>query len=151
MSTGELERVNELVYRLRGAPLSRGRTATEGLLIAGEGSMLSHWTAARLHGLDGIEGRSAIDVSVGSGAVPRPLPGLNFHRSSRESGGFVWKSGWPIGHSQRQRFDRDARQRSRLAGLGWRCVIVTHNTFKDGSWLEDLLALLDPQSELGLY
>ncbi|MDP1826992.1 MAG: hypothetical protein Q8L48_27205 [Archangium sp.] len=57
--------------------------------------------------------------------------------------GFRW-------HSQRERFDRDARQRSRLSALGWRTVTVTFNTFADGSWLNDLRALLNPQSELAL-
>lgn len=57
--------------------------------------------------------------------------------------GFRW-------HAQRERFDRDARQRSRLSALGWRTVTVTFNTFADGSWLNDLLTLLNPQSELAL-
>lgn len=57
--------------------------------------------------------------------------------------GFRW-------HSQRERFDRDARQRSRLSALGWRTVTVTFNTFADGSWLNDLRMLLNPQTELAL-
>ncbi len=269
VKTGEVARVHELVYRLRGAPLSWMRTATEGLLIAGDGSFLSHHMAAWMHGLDGFACPTVIDVSVGEGNPPRPFDGFNFHRGS---GPFVWKNGWRIArvdrtivdlagvldeeqleaaldsanrkyklfadwlddymkqlkphstpglmalklllalrrgghtdsrlevkvlrklrqlglkhsvnpikvydrdgtylirldfawpelkvgihvdsylwHHQRERFDRDARQRSRLTALGWRCVIVTHNTFKDGSWLEDLLAILNPQSQLGLY
>ena len=40
------------VYRLRGTRVTWSQKATGGLLLAGEGSVLSHGTAAFLHNLD---------------------------------------------------------------------------------------------------
>jgi hypothetical protein len=51
-------------------------------------------------------------------------------------------------HQQRERFDRDARQRSRLTALGWQSITVTWTNFEDGAWLSDLQALVAPQAEL---
>lgn len=270
VKTGELERVNELVFRLRGAPPCWQRSAMEGLLSCGPGSALSHKTAAWLHRLEGFATPKIVDVSC-QGARPRPIAGLAFHRRPRLSPppviSDVWKitavqqtlvdladeltdealeialdsaqrrykyaSDWfdsylsalkPRGtpglsrlielfnlrrgvvtdsplevkvlrrlrevglvptdiqfevyerdgtyvmrldfawatlkiglhvdsylwHQQRERFDRDAKQRSRLQVLGWRYVTVTSRNFEDGSWLADLRALLDPQRELPL-
>ena len=274
VKTGELERVHEMAYRLRGAPETWERRAFEALFIAGAGSALSHQTAAWLHGLDGFTRPEAIDVCV-VGGLPRARASVKFHRwrggqgrpvlrrslpvtslertvvdlaghltpeelelavdsaqrkyrkfgawldthlelvkprkpqgtpgltalldliklrrgdgptdsplevkvlrKLRTSGllahlkqyevydlngdyGMRLDFCWPhlkvalhvdgyLWHSQRERFDRDARQRSRLAALGWRTITVTHNTLADGSWLSDLRALLNPQSELAL-
>lgn len=41
-------------------------------------------------------------------------------------------------HNQRERFDRDARQRSWLQKLGWRFITVTNTTLTEGAWLEEL-------------
>ncbi len=268
VETGELARVHELVFRLRGVEMTWERRAQTGLLIGGKGSALSHHSAALLHGLDGFHEPRVIDVTV-IGDRRREFAGVRFHRTRISPGASViarnleitsvqrtivdlagileeepfekaldsanrryvlfqlWlddymkqlkpkgtpglmalkmllalrrgggtdsplevrvlrklrelglkhseepikvydRNGhyvirldfaWPelkvgihvdsyLWHHQRERFDRDARQRSRLTALGWRCVIVTNNTFKDGSWLEDLLAILDPQSRL---
>jgi G:T-mismatch repair DNA endonuclease (very short patch repair protein) len=57
--------------------------------------------------------------------------------------GYLW-------HHQRARFDRDAKQRSRLQALGWRFVTVTARNVQDANWLDDLRALLDPQHALPL-
>ena len=270
VKTGELERVHERVFRLRGAPLGWERTAQEGLLVIGEGGVLSHGSAAWLHGLDGFMAPKTIDISAAWAPKTR-LEGVRFHRP-RGGVPFVWaKVRWPITtvqrtlvdlaktldeqaleialdsarrrykyagdwlesylkqlkpqgtpglakltelmkirsgtltdsplevkvlrklrqhgltptdvqfevfeldgtfvmrldfawaqlrvglhvdsyqwHSQRERFDRDARQRSRLQVLRWRCVTVTSANFEDGSWLNDLRALLNPQRELAL-
>lgn len=270
LKTGELERVSELVYRIRGAVPCWQRSAMEGLLICGPGSALSHATAAWLHRLDGFSAPTIVDVSRAS-AAPRPIEGVRFHRDPRVSPqnvitdiwritgvqrtlvdlagqlddqsleialdsaqrrykyagdwleaylkelkpqgtpglsrlielfnlrrgvvtdsplevkvlrklrqvgllptdtpfevyehdgtyvmrlDFAWASlkialhvdGY-LWHQQRERFDRDAKQRSRLQVLGWRCVTVTSRNFDDGSWLEDLRALLNPQRELAL-
>ncbi len=270
VKTGELERVNELVFRLPGAQPIWQRTAMEGVLIGGPGSVLSHATAAWLHGLDGFREPSIIDITRQK-SPPRPVPGIRFHRARSGAPAFVYKDVWlmtrlertlvdvagdldeealeialdsarrrykyagdwlesylkqlkPKGmpglaklialvnirtgkptdsplevkvlrklrqlgltppdlqlvvndrdgtyvmrldfawaslkvilhvdgyrwHQQHERFDRDARQRSRLQALGWRFVTVTARNFEDGSWLEDLRALLDPQRELPL-
>jgi hypothetical protein len=53
-------------------------------------------------------------------------------------------------HSQRERIDRDARQRSMLEFLNWRCITVTDATLKEGVWLDQLKALLANQHELAL-
>lgn len=269
VSTGELERVHELVFRLRGAPPIWERKAMEGLFIAGDDSALSHRTAAWMHGLDGFQIPKVIDVSVGR-IGPRQVEGYRFHRSRRGSEpvlkrglpltrvertlvdlaadiepealeialdsaqrqyrqlghwldtciagmnpqatpglpalielvklrrdgvtdsalevrvlralrrtGFPPPSpkpvevfdgptyvmrldfAWPAHqvavhvdgyrwHHQRERADRDARQRSRLHVLGWRTVTVTSTTFAEGTWLNDLRALLRSQGELAL-
>lgn len=270
VKTGQLERVHELAYRLRGAPETWQRRGFEALFIGGDGSALSHQTAAWLHGLDGFVCPKLIDVSV-LGSAPRPVPSVRFHRSEEGPGRVVFRRTLPVTslertivdiagelsaeelelaldsaqrryrqfgtwldreikdlkprqypglsmlldllkvrrsgptdsalevkvlrklrdagllahltqyevydlngdsvmrldfcwphlkvalhvdgfrwHAQRERFDRDARQRSRLSALGWRTVTVTFNTFADGSWLNDLLTLLNPQSVLAL-
>ena len=270
--TGELERVHERAYRLRGAPETWERSAMEALFIGGDGSALSHQTAAWLHGLDGFSRPKILDVSV-VGGLPRARELVNFHRWRGGRGRPVLRNGlpvtslertvvdlagvltpealelaldsaqrkyrkfptwldkhvkpikrrgtpgltalielialrggdgptdsplevkvlrrlrkaglvahlkqfevyelngdyvmrldfcWPhlkvalhvdsyLWHSQRERFDRDARQRSRLSALGWRTITVTHNTLADDGWLNDLRALLSPQTELSLH
>jgi hypothetical protein len=56
-------------------------------------------------------------------------------------------------HQQRERFERDATQRARLAALGWVSVPITSRGLEDGSWLADLrrtLGLTAPQLALDL-
>jgi hypothetical protein len=68
------------------------------------------------------------------------------HRTALHVDGYRW-------HHQRQRFERDARQRSRLAALGWSSLIDTHALFTSGQWLIDLsraLAEHDPQLTLAM-
>ena len=47
-------------------------------------------------------------------------------------------------HSQRERFERDARQRSVLAGLHWQNVIVTDRSLASHEWSDALKRLLLP-------
>jgi hypothetical protein len=54
-------------------------------------------------------------------------------------------------HQQRERFDRDARQRSRLTALGWHSITVTWNNFEDDAWLSDLQSLVAPQAEFTFH
>lgn len=268
VSTGELERVHKLAYRLRGAPATWERRAMEAVHVCGAGSLLSHGTAAWLHGLDGFRQPSIIDVSGSRGGV-REFPEVRIHRSRHGAGpsvicrglptttvqrtivdlageleeaplelaldsaqrkyekhfvewltsylaelnpqctpglatlmklleirglartdspfevkvlrrlraeglvpdaeplevydlagnyvmrlDFVWRAlnvalhvdsyRW---HHQRERFDRDARQRSRIAALGWQTAIVTWANFDAGGWIDDLRALLDRQRQ----
>lgn len=268
LKTGELERVHEHIYRLRGAPASWERQAMEGLLLAGKSGVLSHQTAAWLHRLDGFQRPAVIDITAERNAR-RTLKGIRFHRPRSGAPSSVLTDLWPITtaqrtivdlageltpealeialdsaqrryrdfsswlskyleplkpqgtpglavllelikvrgdgvtdspletkvrrklrqegllpthqfevydgteyvmrldfawvhlkvaihvdgyrwHHQRERFDRDARQRSRLQVLGWRTITVTATTFKEGTWLTELLALLNPQSGLAL-
>lgn len=37
---------------------------------------------------------------------------------------------------------RDARQRNRLEVLGWRQLVVTKKTLRDGAWLQQLASIL---------
>lgn len=95
LNTGELQRTHELVFRLRGAPRTWESIAMEGLLVAGEASLLSHQTAAWLYGIDGIPRPVLIDVSV-VGTAPRNLPGYRFHRSIQGPGPRWIKRGLPV-------------------------------------------------------
>lgn len=263
----ELEQVHALALRLRGAPNTWERTAIEAQFIGGEGSALSHGTAAFVHGLDGFKRPSVIDVTCAWSGV-REFPGVRFHRPRRGPGARVYcrlldtatvqrtivdlagelaeqplelaldsasrrykhfphwleayvlrlkPQGTPglasllrllaprqgvvtdspfevrvlrrlrehglcpdeepvevfdrqgnyvmrldfawaalkvalhvdsyLWHHQRERFDRDARQRSRLTALGWSSITVTWNNFAEGGWLTDLQSLVAPQTE----
>lgn len=68
------------------------------------------------------------------------------HRVALHVDGYRW-------HHQRERFERDARQRSRLAALGWHSLVVTRRGLDDTGWLTDLrltLAARAPQLHLPL-
>ncbi len=45
-------------------------------------------------------------------------------------------------HARRAAFDADARQRTRLAALGWANLTVTSQTLHESAWLDDLRRLL---------
>lgn len=268
LATGELAQLSPVAYRLRGTPQTWESKAMSALFIGGEGSALSHHTAAWLHRLDGFKEPGDIDVTCALRRGKRARPGLIFHRPTRaietsviasglpittaqrtivdlagvleneplelaldsanrryprfgdwlsdliktlnpqftpglakleallelrrglvtdsalevkvvrtlrahgldhcvvqfnvfENGQFVMRIdfAWPEHkvalhadgfrwHQQRERFDRDARQRSRLQKLGWRFITVTKTTLDEGSWLGELRSLLDPQAGL---
>ncbi|MDP1829963.1 MAG: hypothetical protein Q8L48_42265 [Archangium sp.] len=66
------------------------------------------------------------------------------HRVALHVDSFLW-------HAQRQAFDRDADQRSRLAGLGWLSLSVTSASLRDKGWLDQLRRALEqrePQQSL---
>lgn len=68
------------------------------------------------------------------------------HRVALHVDGYRW-------HHQRERFERDARQRSRLAALGWQSLVITRRGLDDAAWLADLrltLAARAPQLRLPL-
>lgn len=66
------------------------------------------------------------------------------HRVALHVDGYRW-------HHQRQRFERDARQRARLAALGWTSLVVTRELFDSGDWLHALRrALADHEPQLAL-
>ncbi len=265
LATGELGRLSPVTFRLRGTPETWESKAMSALFIGGEGSALSHHTAAWLHCLDGFREPSDIDVTCALRRGKRAIPRMIFHRPTRGIEPSVIASGLPITtaqrtivdlagvleneplelaldsanrrypkfgdwladlikqlnpqftpglaelkallalrrgqvtdsalelkvmrklrargldtcvvqfnvfdhgefvmrvdfawpehkvalhvdgfrwHQQRERFDRDARQRSRLQKLGWRFITVTKTTFDEGAWLEELRSLLEPQ------
>lgn len=66
------------------------------------------------------------------------------HKVALHVDGYRW-------HHQRERFERDARQRSRLAALGWTSLVVTRALFESGQWLVDLArTLADREPQLAL-
>lgn len=83
LASGEWEPFLRGVYRLRGTTITWSQHAMGGLLLAGEGSALSHGTAAFLHKLDGFTKvrPSIIDVTA---AGQRVAPGIRFHRTRDE-------------------------------------------------------------------
>src|SRR5512146_1735352 len=60
--SGRWSEVRPRVYCLAGAPLTRQRQLFEAILWAGEGAVLSHFTAAELWNLDGIKRSAEVDV-----------------------------------------------------------------------------------------
>ncbi len=68
------------------------------------------------------------------------------HRIALHVDGYRW-------HARRVNFDTDARQRTRLAALGWASLMVTSQSLEEGDWLNDLERLLHdraPQRRLEL-
>ena len=57
------------------------------------------------------------------------------HKVALHVDGYRW-------HHQRERFERDARQRTRLAALGWTSLIVTRRSLESDEWLHALARLL---------
>ncbi len=80
MKSGDWERFLRGVYRLRGTTVTWSQKAMGGLLLAGEGSALSHGTAAYLHKLDGFTKKrpEIIEVTATCQCV---APGIRFHRT----------------------------------------------------------------------
>jgi hypothetical protein len=267
LEQGDLKKVHEFAYRLRGVADIWERSAMEAQLIGGDDSALSHETAAWLHGLDGFKKPKIIDVTSPRDIV-REHDGVRFHRPRNGPGArvycrllptttvqrtivdlagqlaeaplefaldsayrrykkfpewlenyalrlrpqctpglatllrllalrqgmitdspfevrvlrklrahglipdeepvevydrdrnyvmrldFAWEAlkvalhvDSYLWHQQRERFDRDARQRSRLTALGWQSITVTWTNFEDGAWLSDLQSLVAPQGE----
>lgn len=76
-----LERVQMGVYRHAGAPSSWVGSLTAAALAGGPGAVVSHRTAGRLHGLDGVPG-SRIEITVPD--LDHPVrPGIVAHRTNR--------------------------------------------------------------------
>jgi very-short-patch-repair endonuclease len=61
------------------------------------------------------------------------------HRIALHVDGFRW-------HGRRTNFDTDARQRTRLAVLGWTNVMLTSRSLRDDRWLRELARLLRERS-----
>jgi len=68
------------------------------------------------------------------------------HRIALHGDSFLW-------HARRDAFDKDARQRSQLAALGWLNLFATEPSLTDSGWFEDLRRVIrtrDPQLALAL-
>ena len=81
LKVGRLVPVHPGVYRSAGAPFDRHVALRAALLAAGTGAVLSHRTAASLHGLLASD-PSLIELTVGHDRRPR-LQGVRLHRSLR--------------------------------------------------------------------
>jgi hypothetical protein len=81
LRTREWRRVHRQVLGLSGAAPSWARDVRAALLAAGPHAMLSHATAARLHGFDGYDGDERIEISSADGHGVRSTPGTVVHRS----------------------------------------------------------------------
>jgi predicted transcriptional regulator of viral defense system len=81
--SGAWVRILPGVYRTAGAPESWRQKMVAGCLWGGDGTVVSHLTAARLHGLEGVPRQSRgepIDLVVPIG-TQRRAPGFVVHRS----------------------------------------------------------------------
>lgn len=84
------------------------------------------------------------EISDDAGYVMRLDFSWDLHKVALHVDGYRW-------HHQRERFERDARQRSRLAALGWTSLVVTRALFDSGRWLVDLArTLADREPQLAL-
>jgi len=102
------------------------------------------WRVLRKAGLDPT--RVQFEVFADGEYVMRIDFAWPDHRVALHVDSFLW-------HSRRAAFDADARQRTRLAALGWANVVVTNDTLRDSGWLDDLRRLLEeraPQLALAL-
>jgi hypothetical protein len=85
LESGEWERMLPCVYRATSAPVTQQQRLLAGCLWAGSGAVVSHMTAARLHGLEGVgqprRGEPIeLTVPVGKYLV---APGYSVHRSRK--------------------------------------------------------------------
>jgi len=82
MKSGRWRRVCRSVYATFSGPMSREARLWAAVLYAGEGALLSHETAAELHGLND-ERASLIHVTIPLKRQVQVIPGLVVHRSRR--------------------------------------------------------------------
>ena len=68
------------IYRVTGTPTTLVSRGWAVVLRAGDGALLSHLVAGRLHRIDGVPGYSSLDVSVPRSRRPREVPGARVHR-----------------------------------------------------------------------
>lgn len=83
VTAGVWERIHPGVFAVVGAPMSWHRRLLAVCLWAGDGAAVSHLTAARLYGLEGVPAprrSEAIEITVPFGQRRR-APGCRFHQS----------------------------------------------------------------------
>lgn len=149
------------VYRVAGTPttlLTRGWSV---VLAAGEGALLSHRVAGRLHRIDGVPGYSQLEVSVPLSRRPRHVPGAHVRRAPLERADAGWAAGLPVTTPLRTVVDLarllDPREGARIIGDALRTGAFTHDRLHEA--IDDLrrrrgaiharaaLALADPRLE----
>jgi hypothetical protein len=81
--SGKYKRIYPSVYALPGVPASWEQRAQAALLVGGKKSVLSHQTAAGLHGLEGFKTGGAIHVAVPPNRN-MVTPGIKVHRTREE-------------------------------------------------------------------
>lgn len=96
---GMLERVATGVYRVSGAPATWVQSLQVGVWALGKESMVSHASAARLHGLDRFEHEHSLEFTVPRSHRNRGLAGspARVHSTTeRETGDVVRVHGLPV-------------------------------------------------------
>ena len=146
VSTGELERVNEHVFRMRGTPPIWQQTAQEGLLTGGPESMLSHRTAAWLHHLDGFEEPKIFDVATNLRRADDAR--FAFHRSRLGFGNSVIASFMPITTVQRTLVDLASELTNEALEIALDSAQRRYRFFKD--WFAPYVGRLNPKATPGL-
>ena len=81
LRAGRWQRVRHRVYCSTTGRLAHEQQLWAAVLSAGEGAVLSHFTAAELHEIG--PGSPVIHVTVPAARTPRSTPGVALHRSRR--------------------------------------------------------------------
>ncbi len=116
-------------------------------------ALLKQLLASRKGPMDSLKEVELLQVIAQRG-LPPPTPGYSVYDGRR----FIMKvdGAWVDRkvavhfdsyrwHHQRERFERDARQRSVLAGLHWQNIIVTDRSLHSHDWSDALKRLLLPE------
>jgi hypothetical protein len=91
LNSGRWQRIHQGVYATFSGPVPRDARLWAAVRWAGEGAMLSHETAAELHGVIDSPRGNTIHVTVPSHRRPAqrtPVPGIVVHRADRGDGPF---------------------------------------------------------------
>lgn len=80
LSTGQIVRVANDVYRLNGAPSTWQSRIAAAQLAIGEDAIVSHRSAAALYGLDGFDQQRIVHLSLPIGRSPRKPKDVQLHR-----------------------------------------------------------------------
>jgi very-short-patch-repair endonuclease len=84
------------IYCLAGVAPSLDMSAWVAVLAAGEGAVLSHRIAGKLHNLEGTPPPVHVDVSVPVGRVPRNVPRARIHRAVLAPSDIAVCKGFPV-------------------------------------------------------
>jgi very-short-patch-repair endonuclease len=91
--SGRWVRVHRGVYRLAGTPVSWRLRMRAALLVAGEGAMLSHMAAAKVHGMPVVGAEPVVTVPAGRRVR---VAGLAVHRARLGPEESIVRSGLPV-------------------------------------------------------
>jgi len=96
LTIGTWLRCRSGIYCLAGVAPSLDMSAWIAVLAAGEGAVLSHRIAGKLHNLEGTPSPVHFDVSVSGGRVPRNVPRARIHRTEFAPGDVAVCRGFPV-------------------------------------------------------